>query len=215
MANILKRHLFPVVALVVFVILVVIAAVTTSGNSATLADQEAELDALVTQARQAQTVADMLTDDATRLLSGATSERLELDHATIEELLERALTWSDNAEYTEARAATKRVYDLADDSVFMTSFLPPAPFSVDSKGNQYPYIDAAGLNSKVGGFQPSVLRINGLSYEYMVLVDVRSDSSDGRGAAVNVATVFLTIDGEGGVSDLRGYAATSLPVTSH
>ena len=60
-----------------------------------------------------------------------------------------------------------------------------------------------------------MLRIDGLSYEYMVLADVRSDSSDGRGAAVNVATVFLTIDGEGGVSDLRGYAATSLPVTSH
>lgn len=215
MAGILKRNLFPVVALAIFAVLVAIAAVTTSGNSTKLAAQDAELDTLVAQVHDAQTVADTVTDDATRLLSGATSERLELDRVVIEELLERALTWGDNAEYTEARAATMRVYGLTEDSAFMTNFLPPAPFSVDSKGNQYPYIDAAGLNSKLGDFQSSVLRINGLSYEYMVLVDVRSDSSDGRGAAVNVATVFVTIDGEGGVTDIRGYAATSLPVTSN
>lgn len=215
MADFLKRNLFPVAALAIFVILGTIAAVTTSSNSAKLAEQEAELNTLVTQVREAQTVADTLTSDAARLLSGATSERLERDRVVIDELLERALTWGDNAEYTEARAATMRVHGLSEDSTFMTSFLPPSPFSVDSKGNQYPYIDAAGLNSTLGEVRPSLLRIDGLSYEYMVLADVRSDSSDGRGAAVNVATVFLTIDGEGGVSDLRGYAATSLPVTSN
>ena len=146
--------------------------------------------------------------------SGADAGRVAEDTKTIGDLLGRALTWENNEEYTEARKSTMRVYSLADDSAFMTSFLPAAPVNRDSQGNEYSYIDSAGLNSSVGDFRVKVLSVDGVDYRYMALVDVRGKSSDGLGSAVNVATVFATIDGEGKLIDISGFASTTEPRTS-
>ncbi|SMG49713.1 hypothetical protein SAMN06295974_3885, partial [Plantibacter flavus] len=54
-----------------------------------------------------------------------------------------------------------------------------------------------------------VLSVDGLDYRYLVLVDVQAKSSDGLGTAVRVATIFLTVDGDGAISDVSGYASMS------
>ncbi len=125
-----------------------------------------------------------------------------------------ALDWDDNASYVEARAKTMRAYALTDTSPFMKAFLPPAPVNHDAKGNSYPFIDAAGLNSRAADTTVKLLSVDGLSYSYLALVDVQSSSSDERGTAVNTAALFVTIGGDGAVTKLSGYASTSTPLSS-
>lgn len=175
---------------------------------------EQTLESLQSEIRTAQAQTDAAAVDAASVLSGAQADRVKADTELIEDLADRALTWFDHESYVEARESTMRAYGLTPDSTFMTSFLPPAPVNLDSKGAEYPYIDAAGLNSRATSTHVRLLSVDGVDYSYMALIDVAASSSDGLGSASNVATVFLTIDSDGAITDLSGYAATSTPATS-
>jgi hypothetical protein len=209
MSSIFTRNAFPLVAGVILVITGVVTGVTVSGHSTELAAQKATIDSLTMEIDEAREIVDALDTEISLKDSGADASRVAADTEVISELLRLALVWDDNASYVDARDATMRAYDLSEDSAFMASFLPVAPVNKDSKGNEYPYIDAAGLNSSVGDFQAKVLSIDAVEYSYMVLVDVQGSSSDGMGKAVNVATVFVTIDGDGAVSEITGFASTT------
>lgn len=214
MGSMTKNKVFPLVAGAILAVTSVVSGVTVYGQNEAMSAQQARLDDLTTQVQAAHSGTGALEKEVSLQASGANAERVAKDSVAIGELLNRALTWESNDEYTEARKSTMRVYDLAEDSVFMTSFLPAAPVNRDSQGNEYPYIDAAGLNSSVGDFQVKVLSVDAVSYRYMALVDVQAKSSDGLGTSVNVATVFVTVDGSGAMSDISGFASISQPRTS-
>lgn len=139
---------------------------------------------------------------------GAGPERIQTDREVISKLLNTSLTWESNAEYVAARESMMRSYELSPDSQFMRTFLPRPPISKDSDGNEYPYIDAAELNSWVGSFQPNLVSVKGTEYHYVVLARVNSSSASGQGTATRVATISLTLDGEEKITELAGYAAT-------
>lgn len=208
MAGTAKHSVFPIIAGSILALTAVIGGVTASGHHqqldtqrATLAQLEAKTDAARGKTQQIQTEGS-LTD-------GARASRVEADTKVIADLADRALTWDSDATYRQARSSTMRIYGLNESSVFMQSFLPQAPVNTDSRGNIYPYIDAAGLNSQVGDTTVKLLGVDGTKYSYMALVDVQAQSSDKLGTAVNVATIFSTIDSDGKVSELTGYASTT------
>jgi len=209
-----KRFAFPLVAGAILLVTSIVSGVTFYGESTTLAAQQVKVDDLTAAVDEAQSTTDAVEMTISLTDSGADPARVARDTDTIGELVGQALTWDSQESYNEARASTMRIYGLAEDSTFMTSFLPVAPVNIDSQGNEYPYIDAAGLNSLVGDVQAKLLSVDAVKYSYMALVDVQAESSDGRGVAVNVATVFLTIDGEGALTDVRGFASTSKLRTS-
>lgn len=209
-----KNKVFPLVAGAVLVLTSIVSGVTVAGQNEAAAAQQVQLDDVAAQVEAAQSGTKDLDAQLSLQASGANADRVAADTETIGELLKRSLTWESHEEYTEARESTMRVYGLSEDSAFMQSFLPEAPVNRDSQGNEYAYIDAAGLNSSVADFRVKVLSVDALRYRYMALVDVQGKSSDGLGTSVNVATVFVTIDGEGEVSEISGFASTSQPRAS-
>lgn len=141
-------------------------------------------------------------------VSGVQQDRIDKDNKTIEEFLGRAFTWDSHASYTQARDSVMRVHGLKADSPFMKEFMPPAPVNVDKQGNEYPYIDAAGLNQRVGAYRAKVQEVEGTEYHYVVFVDVQARSDDKKGTSSTTSVVYLTTDGTGAISDLSGYAST-------
>ncbi|MCI4659587.1 hypothetical protein [Cryobacterium zhongshanensis] len=185
-----------------------------STQNAALDAQQAALDSRLATVDAARADTGKLETTISLEDSGADASRVAADTKVIGSLLKRALTWDSDASYREARDSTMRTYSLAEDSAFMTSFLPKAPVNLDSRGNEYPYIDAAGLNSQVSDFKVKLLSVNAVNYDYMVLADVQAKSSDGLGTSVNVATVFVTLNGDGAPTAITGFASTTQPRTS-
>lgn len=210
----MKKLAFPLFGAAVLVATCIVGGSISASHAAQLDSDKATLAGIQDEVTQAKAGVDTAAEDTALEFSGAQRERVESDEAIIEDLANRALSWDDHAAYQEARASTMRAYGLTEDSAFMTAFLPPAPVNLDKQGNEYPYIDAAGLNSRAAGVTARLLGVDGSLYSYMALVDVESTSSDGLGTASNVATIFLTIDSDGLITSLTGYAATSAPATS-
>lgn len=214
MTNVMKKLTFPLIGAAVLTAVAITGGVIGANQNAVLAADQTSLEKIEAKTASIRASADDAAENAALALTGAQSERVDADTEVIEDLAERAMSWDDHASYVEARESTMRAYSLTEDSSFMTSFLPPAPVTLDPQGNEYPYIDAAGLNSHVSGVTVRLLEVDAVAYSYMVLVDVTSSSSDGLGTASNVATMFVTIDGGDLVTSLEGYASTSPPATS-
>jgi len=214
MAMTKKNWIFPAAAGALLVVTATVSGITAAGQAEILEAQDAQVASINAKTDDARAAAAAVDDEVALQGTGASAERVASDRDIVVEIAKRALTWDDDATYRDARASTMRSYGLTEDSTFMTSFLPDAPVNRDSQGNEYPYIDAAGLNSTVGDTVVKVLDVDGLDYSYLALVDVQASSSDGLATASSVATIFVTIDGDGAVSDLTGYASTSTPVTS-
>ncbi|MFE9245247.1 hypothetical protein [Nocardiopsis sp. NPDC006938] len=204
-----RRNAFPLVATALLMVTAGSFAVTRGSQQASLVEQEREITGL--ESRLAELEGEQRRRDrlAADQVFGTSASRLDADLNLISEVLDTALTWESHAEYEDARASMMNVYGLAEDSAFMTSFLPEAPFNVDREGKEYALIDLLGLDSQVSDFRPLLMSVRGTEYSYLVLVEVRTTSNDGQGGANSTATVLLTTDGDGGVSEVEGYAATS------
>lgn len=213
MAN--KRLIaYPLAALVALALSGGVALSSASAQHASLQAQKSQLAEITQQIDDAQATADEARTTEALQRSGASAHRVAEDRRIIEDLAEKALTWSDHTSYEQARATMERVYGIPQTSTFMSTFLPPAPVTRDAEGNEYAYIDAAGLNSRVSGIKISVLSVDALEYTYLALVDVAATSNDGKAQATSTSTLLVTIDGEGRVSDLAGFASTTPPITS-
>lgn len=214
MGAFLKRNIFPVIAAGFFLVAAIIFLVVDGGNAAQLAEQEQQIEQA--QAQRSELSTQIAEEDRTAhdALLGVDSQRLEDDETAIRDLLETTLTWSDHDSYVNARNEVMRTYDIDEDSAYMTSFMPEAPINRDAQGNEYYYLDALELNSRLGAFNPKVLSVTGTEYRYMVLVDAQSNSVDGNATATSSSIVLLTTDGTGAVTDVTGYASTSPVRTS-
>lgn len=209
-----KNRIFPLIAGALLAATAVVSTVTITHQNATLERDNRTLTSLQRKVDHARSMTKQLQSDTVLEASGARPDRVAADGVIIKDLVDRAMTWDSNSTYEQARESVSRKYHQADDSSFMRAFLPPAPVNRDAKGNEYPYIDAAGLNSSVSDTTVRLTGVDATDYSYMVLVDVQAKSSDNLGTSVNVATLFLTIDGNGAVTDLAGYASTTPPVSS-
>jgi hypothetical protein len=205
----LQRNAFPLVAAGLLVVSSASFAATQGARESVLSEQEAQIREL--DERKAQLEADQaergrqVADDVV----GTNVARLDADEDLIRQVLDTALTWETHAEYVSARTAMTTAWEVPEDSAFMTEFLPEAPMNVDGEGKEYPLIDLLGLDSRVHSFDTQLMSVLGTEYTYLVLVNVRTTSDDGEASAFNTSTVLLTTDGDGGVHDVEGYAATS------
>lgn len=204
-----QRNAFPLVAAAILVVAGGSFLSTRSSHEASLQEQERHILELKEHKAELEAEHDERERSVNDQVSGTDSARLKADENLIDQVLNTALTWESHAEYESARTTMTTVYGLPEDSTFMTAFLPEAPLNVDSEGTEYPLIDLLGLDSRVNDFRTEVISAQGTEYAYLVLVDVWTTSDDGQAGARNTATVMLTTDGDGGVSDVEGYAATS------
>lgn len=60
------------------------------------------------------------------------------------------------------------------------------------------------MNSKVDNIETSVIDINGGDYTYLSLVDISSESNDGKASVSNMSIIRYTIDANGKITDING-----------
>lgn len=163
------------------------------------------------------------SDDAVRRALGVDPARVASDSAEIQDLLRIATTWDSGEKYEAARESLKRKYKLTETDDFLTNFMPPSRFNVDSRGTRYYYIDTLGLKSQLDSdVQVEVKSVRGTTYRYAVIAGVLASSSvtDAKGTQGLVSTasrktlVYVTTDGEGGVSELTAIPASGATRTS-
>lgn len=209
MAKFWSRYGFPTVAAGILAVTAVTGLAITMPANAELEAQKAEIASLTEQLQDASGAAQRAADASVADLLGGQLDRVEKDSAEIEELADAVFTWSSHEEYEAAREKVERVYGLGEGSDLMEAFLPPAPVTTDSLGNEYYYIDASGLNSSVGEVRTRLLGVDGVDYRYMALVTQLSKSADGGATASNTSVILVTVDGDGGLKDVSGFASAS------
>lgn len=209
-----KAWVFPVVAGGLLAATLAVAGVVSGGQQSQLDEQQERITALTASIDQGQTSAQQARDEATASLLGAELARKEVDIKPIKELVETALTWSSQEEYDAARKAIIDRYGFAEDGQFLSVFMPPAPVNYDSQGNAYYYIDASGLNSRMGALDARLLSVDGVNYTYLVTAAQQSKSSDGEGVSSNVLVARVTVGGEGEIVSAIASATTTAPRSS-
>lgn len=189
-----------------------------SGQSLTVAQHEELLAAqqhvadLETAGREQVTESTQLVTEANlRQIGAMRPERLAADADAIHPFLDIALTWSSDLEYSDARETIQRRFGLSTDSQFLTEFMPPSPNSVDGEGNVYYYIDAKGLNSRLGQFSISPVGLDGSLYRYVVIVSASSLSPDGKGSSSLPIIIDITVDADGTFAEVQAQSTTRKP----
>jgi hypothetical protein len=199
---------------VVFVASGIAYAVTVAGQRVELAGQQhqvADLDArmqtrLATAKAKQQAVVDGVL--------GTNAARVKSDTERIRQFMTTVATWKSGADYTAARDSVVRKYKLGNGSQFMKVYFPAPVSNTDSSGKTFYAVDAEGLNSNLNSVDVKPLSVAGTAYRYMVLADISSQSNDGKASANRTSVIYLTLDGEGVMTEVSGFASVSRPLTS-
>ena len=209
-----KSWVFPAVSGALLAATLVVAGVVSGGQQSQLDEQQERISELTASVDQVQVSAQQARDEATASLLGAELDRKAADLKPIEDLVGAALTWSSQAEYDAARKAIIDRHGLAEDGQFLSVFMPPAPVNYDSQGNAYYYIDASGLNSRMGALDTRLISVDGVDYTYLVTASQQSTSSDGKGVSSNLFVARVTVGGEGEIVSAIASATTTAPRAS-
>lgn len=183
--------------------------VSSSGDAARLESQEARIKQLEGQVNTRTQARDTKVDVSLAQALGITPSRVKSDGAQIQTFMRTLFTWDSGESYEEARESLKRRYKLDEKDPFLRGFMPPARFNVDEAGKRYYYIDSIGLRSTLPtDVRIEVVRVSGDSYEYAVIADVDAirelSEQELTVRDKRVVLLYVTVDGEGGFSNLRG-----------
>lgn len=140
---------------------------------------------------------------------GTSAQRISSDTAVIRDFVKTVATWRTGEEYAAARESVIRKYKLKEDSQFLKTYFQEPVFNTDSSGNRIYYVDTQGLNSSLTSMEVVPLGVSGTEYRYMVLADLGSSSNDGKASADKTSVIYLTMDGEGAMTNVSGFASVS------
>ena len=140
---------------------------------------------------------------------GTSAQRINSDTAVIRDFVKTVATWRTGEEYAAARESVIRKYKLKEDSQFLKTYFQEPVFNTDSSGNRIYYVDTQGLNSSLTSMEVVPLGVSGTEYRYMVLADLGSSSNDGKASADKTSVIYLTMDGEGAMTNVSGFASVS------
>lgn len=207
-----------VVALAVLLVAAITATVWASVSQQTqLRAQETTIEGLEDELdRIEQADAEKVDTDAFEAL-GVNRARVAEDTDIITALLSTAFTWDSGLGYETARQDVKERYELSEDGAFLSDFMPPSRYNEDAEGQRYYFIDAEGLNSSLGDDpEVEVISVRADSYRYAVVatasmsVDAveQNQAAPAQVQAGRKMLLFVTIDGEGAITELSGVPAS-------
>lgn len=197
-----------------------LAGINAAGQSQAAATQTAQITQLQQDAagRQAQ-LAQTTEQNAAQAL-GVSDSRVKKDTAEIQQLLSTAFTWDSGDSYETARETLKSRFDLTEEDAFLQSFMPAAQFNQDQSGKRYYFLDAIGLNSKLGSnVDVEVVEVSATNYRYGVMADTvvganGSAAIDAQGnpmpkpTATRRVLIFVTTDATGKLTQMIGFPAS-------
>lgn len=216
----IKRWVWPLLAITALVVVVITSSLVEQRNRDSLASQEIEIAHLDEQLTAQLTKTDEAASIAQARDVGAPDEdgdgviaRIKADEKVIRDLVTAMFTWDSHETYEAARTALVEDYGIPSDSQILTTLMPPGPVNIDGEGVEYPYIDAAGLDSAMADFTATPAFITRDEYSYVVLVTVVGSSTDGTTSASVTNLVDVTVDGSGDLTRIEAYA-TQMPIKS-
>lgn len=209
MKSFIQRNVVLMLLAAVLAVLSVSYFVTASANNVAITTQKTELVTLEKKQAAKATAARLEQQGVMDEVSGTDGERIVADTAIITDFLRTVATWNSGADYTAAREKLERRYKLPADGQFMTVFFPVPVYNTDTSGKTFYFIDEMGLNSTLGEIDVKSLGVKGTAYSYMVTADIRSSSKDNKTSAGNSSIIFITVDGDGVISDVKGFASTA------
>lgn len=220
MSGFIGRNVLPLALGAVLIVGGTAFGVSQSNALAGLEQQEQQVTQLEQTLAQHQSTVQTQTEENVFGSLGVTASRLSTDQETLTSLLQIALTWDSGESYEDARASLQTRFGLGVDSGFLKDFMPAATFNQDDSGKRYYYLDSVGLNSSLSG-DPTVevVKVLGTDYTYAVMADVTMSSDTGLrtnadGSVQATPSVerrvllYVTVDGDGGLSDLSGIPAS-------
>ncbi|MET3172846.1 UNVERIFIED_ORG: hypothetical protein ABIB52_000674 [Arthrobacter sp. UYCu721] len=198
----------------VFVAVGISYAVVTNTQHTQVVTQEQEISELDAQMKTELATARADQQAVVDSALGTNAQRITADTELIRQFVKTAVTWKSGEEYTAARDSLKRKYKLDEDSQFMKVYFQEPVFNTDTSGNRFYVVDTEGLNSNLSSVDVKALGVAGTAYRYMVLADIGSASNDGKASATKTSVIYLTLDGEGQMADVSGFASVSKALTS-
>ncbi|MGY4541215.1 hypothetical protein ACVWY0_001124 [Arthrobacter sp. UYNi723] len=198
----------------VFVAVGISYAVVTNTQHTQVVTQEQEISELDAQMKTELATARADQQAVVDSALGTNAQRITADTELIRQFVKTAVTWKSGEEYTAARASLKRKYKLDEGSQFMKVYFQEPVFNTDTSGNKFYVVDTEGLNSNLSSVDVKALGVAGTAYKYMVLADIGSSSNDGKASATTTSVIYLTLDGEGRMTDVSGFASVSKALTS-
>ena len=135
--------------------------------------------------------------------------KVSADLSAIGDFLDIVFTWDSHESYEAARSAISADYNIAQDDNFFITFMPAGPVSTDANGKDYPYIDAAGLNSTLETFSAVPIEISDGQYKYFVTAKVGGTSS-GESIQSSRSSLFLiSTNSDSQLIDIQAWASLS------
>ena len=208
------RNALLVILAVVCIVAGVAFVVTTTGQHAEASTQGQEIAKLDAQMQSKLTAAKSEQQSVVNNALGTNAQRVVSDTELIRQFVRTVSTWKNSEEYNAARESVMRKYKLEKNSQVLTTYFPEPVFNTDSSGNKVYLVDADGLNSALASIDVKVLGVSGTQYKYMVLANISSSSNDRKAGATRTSVIYLTLDGEGVMSMVSGFASVSDPLSS-
>ena len=123
----------------------------------------------------------------------------------------KVMTWDSYQEYADIREDLMKNYGLAEDSSFLTKFMPEVRQVQSSGGNLYNRIDQDGLNSSFTDMKSRALEVTPNGYKYFTVVDFTVTGRELAGAAgASIQSVVFTymINSSGEIENIEAWPIT-------
>lgn len=204
------RNIVMIIALILAVVVIIVAISTSADRSAVLKRQTGEIMALQQERDALNSKLDGQLEQVVRdATGGMDTEHKAVDDAVVREFLTMALTWDSVRDYLDVREQVMRVYDLDEESQFMSVFMPGEMAGIartDPTGEVH-YAYDEDLSNRFSSLESVVTRINGAEYSYVSTVTMKSKRSGGEAETTSTSRLaYDVIDGK-----IRNLEARTVP----
>lgn len=180
------RNIIVIIAVLAFLVTFIVVSSVSSSRSLALQQKDSAILALKQENKSEKASVDESYSEIVRKATGGVDlEHKNRDDATVEEMLRMALNWNGLREYLTARDNIMQNYGFAEDSQFMTVFMPGEMQGIARKapdGTMH-YAYDTDLSNSYEGMTSYVTNVNGDVYSYVALVTMRTKSSTGDTSA--------------------------------
>lgn len=138
--------------------------------------------------------------DALREATGVDTARISSDSSLIEKIAKAATTWSDHDSYVASRSSIINDYGVAEDSPFLTEFMPAPVEYTGVDGDARNTIDDSGAVTSFVSANTYCRSFEGDAYRYVTLVTASSHIGTANEKATYV--IESTIGANGAVQEI-------------
>lgn len=188
----ISRNIIVIISAIVFLITITMTNSALADRKESLQTQEAEILQLEQNVSSRQEEESTAYNDAIASGTGGIDiKHKESDDKKMEELMKTALSWKGTSGYLNARSTIKDKYGFAEDSQFLSEFMPgemQGAIRKDASGETHSAVDS-NIASEFAGMNTMVTEINADVYSYVATATMRQLSDSGT--ASSDAVIYL------------------------